>query len=103
MSIPSRPPSSPWRSAHATPHPRHDPARVLVAEDDPEMRHLVVEALRKDGYEVTEVADGGRLLVELAHQVTTNYEQESIVKTLLSKPDKDGRSGLPMTRSDLYR
>jgi CheY-like chemotaxis protein len=41
-------------------------ARVLVAEDDREMRRLVVESLRKDGHDVTEAADGGRLLVRLA-------------------------------------
>jgi CheY-like chemotaxis protein len=41
-------------------------SRVLVAEDDREMRRLVVEALRKDGHDVTEAADGGRLLVRLA-------------------------------------
>jgi DNA-binding response OmpR family regulator len=41
-------------------------ARVLVAEDDPEMRRLVVEALRKDGHDVMEAADGGRMLVRLA-------------------------------------
>jgi CheY-like chemotaxis protein len=40
--------------------------RVIVAEDDPEMRRLVVEALRKDGHHVTEAADGGRLLVHIA-------------------------------------
>lgn len=40
--------------------------RVLVAEDDPEMRRLVVEALRKDGHEVQEASDGGRLLVRIA-------------------------------------
>lgn len=40
--------------------------RVLVAEDDPEMRRLVVEALRKDGHQVTEAIDGGRLLVHIA-------------------------------------
>ncbi len=39
---------------------------VLVAEDDPEMRRLVIEALRKDGHEVIEAADGGRMLVRLA-------------------------------------
>jgi DNA-binding response OmpR family regulator len=38
---------------------------VLVAEDDPEMRRLIVEALRKDGYVVEEEADGGRLLTRL--------------------------------------
>jgi len=41
-------------------------SRVLVAEDDPEMRRLVVEALRKDGHEVLEATDGGRMLVRLA-------------------------------------
>lgn len=41
-------------------------SRVIVAEDDPEMRRLVVEALRKDGHLVTEAADGGRLLVHIA-------------------------------------
>lgn len=32
------------------------------------MRRLIAEALRKDGYEVITVSDGGRLLVTLAHQ-----------------------------------
>jgi CheY-like chemotaxis protein len=41
-------------------------SRVLVAEDDHEMRRLVVEALRKDGHDVAEASDGGRLLVRLA-------------------------------------
>jgi len=40
--------------------------RVLVAEDDREMRRLVVEALRKDGHDVIEASDGGRMLVRLA-------------------------------------
>jgi CheY-like chemotaxis protein len=40
--------------------------RVLVAEDDREMRRLVVEALRKDGHDVIEASDGGRMLVRIA-------------------------------------
>ena len=48
-------------------------SRVLVAEDDHEMRRLVVEALRKDGHEVTEAADGGRLLVRLAELFDRDY------------------------------
>lgn len=59
--------SAPWRAALSA-APVHDPPRILVAEDDAEMRRLVVEALRKDGYTVLEAADGGRLLVTLAHQ-----------------------------------
>jgi DNA-binding response OmpR family regulator len=42
------------------------PPRVLIAEDDPEMRRLVVDALRKDKYDVVEETDGGRLLVRIA-------------------------------------
>jgi DNA-binding NtrC family response regulator len=41
-------------------------AHVLVAEDDPQMRWLVVEALRKDGHDVREIADGAGLLLEIA-------------------------------------
>jgi DNA-binding response OmpR family regulator len=41
------------------------PARLLLAEDDPELRQMVAGALRGDGYDVVEVRDGGRLLVEI--------------------------------------
>jgi DNA-binding response OmpR family regulator len=61
----SAPSSAPWREALAAP-PVHDPPRILLAEDDEAMRNLVAEALRKDGYEVLAVSDGGRLLVSLA-------------------------------------
>jgi DNA-binding response OmpR family regulator len=40
--------------------------RVVVADDDMEMRRLVAESLRKDDYEVIEEPDGGRLLVRIA-------------------------------------
>ena len=43
----------------------HTPARVVVADDDPEMRSLIAAALRKDGHEVTEFTDGMRLLVHV--------------------------------------
>jgi len=39
--------------------------RVIVAEDDPEMLRLIVESLRKAGHNVTEAADGGRLLMNI--------------------------------------
>lgn len=41
-------------------------ARVLVAEDDVEMRRMVADALRKDGHIVVEEPDGGRMLVRIA-------------------------------------
>jgi DNA-binding response OmpR family regulator len=36
-----------------------------VAEDDVEMRRLVIEALRRDGHEVVDVTDGGQLLIRI--------------------------------------
>jgi DNA-binding response OmpR family regulator len=42
---------------------------VLVAEDDNDMRFLVADALRKDGYDVREAAHGGELLDLLSAQV----------------------------------
>src|SRR5689334_18000726 len=39
--------------------------RVLVADDDAEMRALLCVAMRRDGHEVIEVADGIQLLLML--------------------------------------
>jgi DNA-binding response OmpR family regulator len=41
-------------------------ARIVVAEDDHDLLTLVGDALRKDGHDVVEATDGGRLLVLLA-------------------------------------
>ena len=40
--------------------------RVVVADDDAELRELLAGALREDGYDVVEETDGGRLLVRIA-------------------------------------
>ena len=42
------------------------PARVLVAEDDYELRRMIALALRKDGYEVVVAKDGTELLEMVA-------------------------------------
>lgn len=39
---------------------------VLVAEDDPDIRHLMALGLRCDGYKVVEVNDGAQLLERVA-------------------------------------
>jgi two-component system cell cycle response regulator CpdR len=57
-------------------------SRVLVAEDDPEMRRLVAEALRRDWHDVIEASDGGQLLVRIAeefHRRATLREIDLIV------------------------
>jgi DNA-binding NtrC family response regulator len=40
-------------------------SRVLIAEDDNQMRRLLVRALRRDGHDVDEVASGDELLHRL--------------------------------------
>jgi DNA-binding response OmpR family regulator len=62
----------PCRSPPAmTPAP-HRATRILVAEDDGEMRRLVTTALRHQGYEVVEESDGGRLLLRVAAMHATD-------------------------------
>lgn len=39
-------------------HPAQSSQRILVADDDPMIRHLVASVVRKEGYVVTEVKDG---------------------------------------------
>lgn len=42
--------------------------RIILAEDDDEMRDLIASSLQKDGYEVTLAKDGSELLARLAFQ-----------------------------------
>ncbi len=44
------------------------PGRILVAEDDPQMLLLIVEALRGEGHQVEHVSDGEQLLEELTRR-----------------------------------
>jgi len=57
--------------------PRPGRFRVLLAEDDGEMRCVVAGALRSDGYEVVELPDGGRLLVEVAARIKAGGRGDS--------------------------
>jgi DNA-binding response OmpR family regulator len=52
--------------------------RILLAEDDAQMRRLVADALREDGHEVVETSDGGRLLVEVAARLKAGEGAESL-------------------------
>jgi DNA-binding response OmpR family regulator len=52
--------------------------RILVAEDDPEMRRLIIESLQKDGYDVVDVADGAQLLVRITSYYRLHPDPEPI-------------------------
>ena len=99
----SAPSSAPWREALTAP-PVHDPPRVLVAEDDDAMRNLVAEALRKDGYEVLAVSDGGRLLVSLAQYVNDRGQGfVDLVVTDVRMPICSGMQILEQVRAARWR
>jgi two-component system response regulator AtoC len=52
--------------------------RILVAEDDVEMRRLVAGALRDDGHDVVELADGGKLLAEITVGAKARAEENAV-------------------------
>ena len=56
----------------------NQPACVVVAEDDPEMRSLVAQCLRRDSYDVFEVGDGARLLVRIGRQYRLDAPEPKI-------------------------
>ncbi len=68
-------------------------SRVLVAEDDPEMRRLVAEALRKDGHEILEASDGAQMLVLLAETFRRDHGLDS-VDVIVTDVRMPGESGL---------
>ena len=61
------------------------PGRVLVAEDDAQMRALVVDALRSEGFAVDEVADGRRMWA-----ITVHCETYDLIVSDLRLPIVDG-------------
>jgi CheY-like chemotaxis protein len=48
------------------------PARILLAEDDDELRMLLTSRLRDAGFDVTEACDGKDLLERLIHAISPN-------------------------------
>jgi DNA-binding response OmpR family regulator len=53
-------------------------AHIVVAEDDPEMRGLVAQSLRRDSHDVYEVGDGARLLVRIGRQYRVHEPEDRI-------------------------
>ena len=67
--------------------------RVLLAEDDVSLRHLLATVLRADGYEVVEAGDGLQLLAAVeATLVVAQVRPESFV--IVADVHMPGLSGL---------
>ena len=77
------------------PAPR--PIRVLLAEDDPEMRWVLAWYLRQDGYEVVEVADGTELEAVICAAAEGAYDQTS-VDMVVSDVRMPGKNSLDVLR-----
>ena len=69
----------------------HRPTRVLLAEDDPDMRFVLAMYLRQDGYEVVEVSDGSELeaVIRAAAEGTYNQTPVDMVVSDVRMPGKD--------------
>ena len=78
-------------------------ARILVAEDDDEMRRVLVDTLRAEGYEVYEVSDGGALLVELARNHRFHYNAVDLVVSDVRMPLCSGLQALETLRGTSAR
>jgi DNA-binding NtrC family response regulator len=71
-----------------------DPLRVLVVEDEPALRELLLETLRRRGYPVTAAADGEAAIAALAE------EEFDIVLLDLRVPGWDGIQVLQHLRAE---
>jgi DNA-binding response OmpR family regulator len=69
------------------------PPRVLLAEDDEEMRRLIAEALRGDGFDVLEARDGWEMLQHVRSSVF-RCDAGTPADALVTDIRMPGRSGL---------
>ncbi len=65
-------------------------ARVLVADDDDELRAMVVEALRADGYKVVEARDGAEMLSLLSDTLGDPAARPDVIVADVRMPKLSG-------------
>jgi DNA-binding response OmpR family regulator len=57
--------------------------RIFVADDDPDMRHMVAWLLRSDGHEVIEAQDGDDLLDQIGSSVLNGTDYDALDADLI--------------------
>jgi DNA-binding response OmpR family regulator len=68
------------------------PLRILLAEDDREMRRLLATSLREEGFDVIAASDGNRLLEQIGSHILSPGRDP--VDLVISDVRMPGRSGL---------
>jgi DNA-binding response OmpR family regulator len=84
-------------------HPRGAIPRILLAEDDDEMRAELAGALRSDGHEVIEAADGGRMLVRIGRVYQGESEPFDLLVSDIRMPICSGLQILEQLRMANWR
>jgi CheY-like chemotaxis protein len=69
------------------------PRRILIAEDDREMRHLLASVLSRDGCQVVEAQDGRELLSHIGSLLLRSPDAIAL-DLIVSDVRMPGRSGL---------
>jgi len=87
-----------WREDLAEEVKGKRPIRVMLAEDDADLRRLLACILRKDGYEVIEVKDGTELVDQMASSLLDVGSLEPI-DLLISDIRMSGWTGLQVLAS----
>lgn len=73
--------------------PRAHGRRLVLADDDQDLRETLALAMRREGYDVVELEDGWQLLVYLATHMLHDGERSS-VDLVISDVRMPGKSGL---------
>ena len=87
------------RSSDYLADPELLPPRILLAEDDAEMRALVSGDLRRAGYSVVECADGAALLRRLDAENRTEGHSVDLVVADVRMPELSGLDVLERLRA----
>jgi CheY-like chemotaxis protein len=90
---------------HATADPSRSPpeaaspTHLLLAEDDDEMRAMLADVLRADGYLVTEVSDGEEMVSKMLELVDAERHPLDVIVSDIRMPGHSGLEVLTLVRS----
>jgi len=84
-------------------HPENRPYRLAVAEDDRDMRRLLVYNLRKEGYDVIECADGNALIKTVRQSHADDKLAIDLIITDIQMPEYTGLEFFSMAQKNDWK